>query len=76
MRARVCLSHFCHELLVYHPHMQPIAHLTKRKISHLSNSETVPLADAVAGQFCYTMKRTPALRVGRVLWLRFSIPIG
>jgi len=65
--------------------MQRIAHLTKPKISHLSNGETVRLADAVVRQFCYTVKCAPARRVGRVLWLgpqqgagikqRFSTPI-
>ena len=52
-----------------HARTQPIAHLTKRKISHLSNGEIVRLADAVVGQFCYTVTSAPARRVVRVLWL-------
>ena len=47
--------------------LRPIAHLTKHGISHLYNDQTVRLADAVVGQFCYTVKRGTARRAGRVL---------
>ena len=58
-----------HHARMQHVRTRHIAHLTKPKISHLSNGETIRLADAVVRQFCYTVKCAPARRVGRVLWL-------
>lgn len=48
--------------------LRPITHLTRRKISHLYNAQTVRLADVVVGRFCYTIKGSPVRRCGRVLW--------
>ena len=41
-----------------------LAQLTRHKIGHLSNGETVRLADVILGWFCYTIKCPPVQRGG------------
>jgi hypothetical protein len=48
--------------------LHPITHLTRSKISHLYNDQTLRLADVVSRRFCYTIKCPPVRQGGCVLW--------